>query len=125
MLSSRASSPEVHQRKQVPLRGRGEGGGGLVAGEEALGEERLHLPDEYGARELSCEHRGDADGYGCGDALGFEPAQHFDQREVGVERGLTEPVAAMRPAAMVQHVGQVAVQGEYEVHRKPPYRMAA
>ena len=44
-------------------------------------------------------------------------AQRLEQRQVGVERRLAEPVAAVRPAPVIEHVRQVAVQREDEVHR--------
>ncbi len=120
-----ALAPEVHQRQQVPLAGGGERGGRLVASEEALGEERLHLRDERRACQLVGEHRRDADGDRGGDSVGLEPAELFDQGDVGVERGLAEPVAAVGPAAVVQDVGQMTVQRENEVHRGVAYPIAA
>ena len=54
---------------------------------------------------------------GAGDRLGRQAAERLEQRQIGVERRFADPVAAVRPAAVVQHVGQVAVQREDEVHR--------
>ena len=42
------SAPELHQRDQMLLAGRGERHPGLVAGHEPLGEEGLHLPTKVG-----------------------------------------------------------------------------
>ena len=49
-------------------------------------------------------------------ALSLEIVQALDERQVGGEGGLAEPVPSVRPASVVQHPGQVAVQGEHEVH---------
>ena len=54
---------------------------------------------------------------GAGDAVVAERVERLEQRQVGVERRLAEPVAAVRPAAVVQDLGQVAVQREDEIHQ--------
>ena len=112
-------APELHQRDQMLLAGRGERHPGLVAGHEPLGEERLHLADEGRTHQLIRQDRRDADGERRGHSLGLQGAQLLDQRQVGVERGLAEPVAAVRPAPVVEDLGQVTVQREDEVHRRP------
>ena len=61
---------------------------------------------------------------GEGHRISREAAENLQQREIGVERRLADPVAPVRPAPMVQDVGQVTVQREYEVrlagtHRTP------
>ena len=117
MQARQALAPELHQRQEIAFARRVERALGFVAGEEPLAEERLHLADEGRARELIGQHGRDAQGERRGDALGLQRAELLDQRKVGIERGLAEPVTAMGPAAVVEHPGQVTVQGEDEVHR--------
>jgi hypothetical protein len=89
----------------------------LVARLEALLEERLHLGDEDRVGELVGEDRRESNGDGRRNIVRRQASKNLQQRQVGVERCLTQPVASMGPASMVQHVRKVAVQGEDEVHR--------
>ena len=59
-------------------------------------------------RYTECNRRGDLF---CGECL-----KRIDQRQVRVYRRLRYPVAAVRPATVVQHVWKVTVKSEYEVH---------
>ena len=86
------------------LAGLGERRGRLGAGREPLVEERLHLADERRAGELVGEHRREADRHRGRRLLVAEPAERLEQRQVGVERGLADPVASVRPAPVVEHV---------------------
>jgi len=112
-------TPELHPRDQMLLDRRGQRHPGLVAGHEPLGEEGLHLADEGRTHQLIREDRRDTDGEWRRHALGLQSAQLLDQRQVSVEGGLAEPIAAVRPAAVVEDPGQVTVQREDEVHRRP------
>ena len=114
--------PEFHQRQQVTVAGRCQRGGRLVAGLDALVEKSLHFGDEDRTGQLIGENRGEADGDRRGHVVRRQAAERFQQRQVGVERRLADPVAAMGPAPMVQHVGQVAVQREDEVRRTGTHR---
>ncbi len=116
--------PEPHQWKEVGFTGGSEGGRRLIAGLDPLIEEGLHLGDEGRVGQLVGEDRRKADGDRRRDGIGCQAAKHLEQRQVGIERGFTEPVAAVRPTAVVQHIGQVAVQGEDEVHRAGAHRAA-
>jgi hypothetical protein len=108
-------TPVAHERQEVRL-GRGDVERGLVAGLEPLGDERLELVNEDRAGELVGEHRREADGDGRRDVLVVERAQRLEQRQVGVERGFAEPVAAVRPAPMVEDPREVAMEHQHEVH---------
>ena len=48
------------------------------------------------------------------DAVGDEAVGRLEQREVALERGLAEPVAAVRPPAVIQHHREVGVQDQRE-----------
>src|SRR2546422_10801928 len=51
--------------------------------------------------------------------LGGQLLEPLREREVGVQRGLAQPVAAVGPAAVIEDVGQMTVEGEDELHRVP------
>src|SRR6266576_2703420 len=68
---------------------------------------------------VSREHQSESDGHGRGRAFGSQFLEPLQQREIRVERGLAQPVAAVRPAAVVQDVRQVTVEPEDELHRVP------
>ena len=55
----------------------------------------------------------------------LEVVEDRDQRQVAVERRLADPVGAVRPAAMMQHPGQVAVQREDKPERHAVRRAAS
>jgi len=80
---------------------------------------RLELTHERRMRELIGEHGRDAEGHGRGNALVLERLQRFDQRQVAVEGGLAQPHAAVRPAAVMQHVRQMTVECQDEIHGRP------
>src|SRR6185295_17174474 len=66
--------------------------------------------------ELIREDRRDAERDRGRDLFFFELLERLDQGQVAVERALAEPHAAVRPAPVVQHVREVAVQGENKIH---------
>ena len=70
-------------------------------------------------RELIGEHRRDAERHGGRDAISLERLERFDQRQVTVERGFAQPHTPVRPAAMVQDVGQMTVECQDEIHGRP------
>src|SRR3989442_15749434 len=80
---------------------------------------RFELTHEGWVRELIGEDGRDAEGDGGRDALLLERVQRFDQRQVAIERGLTQPHAAVWPAAVMQNVRQVTVEGQDEIHGGP------
>jgi hypothetical protein len=96
--------PESHQWEQVAVTGGCEGGGCFVAGIEALVEERLHFGHKRRRGELIGENGREPDRDWCRDRIGGQTPEHFQQRKVGIERRLAQPIAAMGPAPMVQHV---------------------
>ncbi len=51
---------------------------------------------------------------GAGTASRLELFEHLDQRQVTVDRRFAEPIGAMRPATVVEHPRQVAVQRQDE-----------
>ena len=113
-----ALPPVRHQRQQVRVGRLGERRRRLVTGGEALLEERLHLPDERRTGELVREHGREPDRHGGGRGLVAELSEDLQQRQVGVERRLADPIAAVRPSAVVEDVRQVAVQRQDEVHAR-------
>jgi hypothetical protein len=84
---------------------------------EPLREEGLQLHSEVGMGELIREDWRDTDGERRPRFVAGQPVEGLDQREVGVDRRFTEPVTAVGPAPVVQHPGEVTVQGEYEIHQ--------
>ncbi len=108
--------PERGYRLQFAVTRRVERARGFGASGEPLVEVILHLRLEDGRRKLVGQDGRHADGHRGGNAIGPEGAEHFQQWQVGIERALGDPVAAVRPAAVVQHVGQVTVQCQDEVH---------
>jgi hypothetical protein len=64
-------------------------------------------------------HRREPDRDRRGDVPVGELAQPLEQRQVGIDGGFAQPVAAVRPAAVIQDIGQVAVQREDRVHCVP------
>jgi hypothetical protein len=114
--------PEGHLREQVRLTGLGQRGRRRVTRRQPLLEEGVHLAHEHGARELIGQHRREPDGHRSRGLLGAQGAQGFEQRQVGVDRRLADPVAPVRPAAVVQHVGEMTVEREHEVHWRSVHR---
>ena len=119
-----ALAPVRDQRQEMAVARLGERGRRLVAGGEPLLEEGLHLAHEHRARELVGQDRREADGDGSRGRLVAQLPERLQQGQVGVERRLADPVTAVRPPPMVQHVGQVAVQRQHEVHRGSGHRAA-
>ena len=87
-----------------------------VARLQPLRDERVQLTRERGIAELRGDDRGDAERHGGVDAFVTEAIQDVDQREIRFGRGLHEPVAAVRPASVLEHVRQMGVQDQDEVH---------
>src|SRR2546429_6565954 len=111
--------PEIHQRQQrLVARGR-QRRRCLVAGGEALREERFHLACEGGADQLIRQHRSEADRQRRRRSLGGQLLQPLQQREIRVQRRLAQPVAAVRPATVIQDVRKMTVEREDELHRVP------
>ena len=115
-------APEGDLRQEARLAGDGQRSRRLVTRGEPLIEERVHLLREQRARELVGEDGREPDRHRRGRVLGAEAPERLEQGEIGVQRRFAEPVAAVRPAAVVQHVGQVTVQREHEVHRPAVHR---
>src|SRR6266550_1605221 len=63
-------------------------------------------------RELLEQHRREADDDPVGDARIAQVVKEAEQREVGAEHGLVDPLLAVRPPASPTTVGEVRVQGE-------------
>ena len=84
------------------------GGGDLAV--EVVGE----LGEEDGVGELLEEDGGEVEVAVEADAVALEIAEHAEEREVGFGGGLVEPLHAVRPGAVVDHVGEVGVEGEGE-----------
>ncbi len=123
-------APELRERQQPAVTGRAQRGRRFGAGREALVEERLHLLHELGARQLVGQHRRDADRHRRRHGLGAELLQDLEERKVGVERRLAEPVASVRPPPVIEDVGQVTMECENEVrsgtrHRPVPDHASA
>ena len=108
--------PERDQRHDARLAGRGQLRRGLVAGGKALGEEGVHLAREGRARQLVRQHRRESDCHRRRGSLGGELLEPLQEREIRVQRGLAQPVAAVRPAPVIQDVGEMTMEGEDEVH---------
>ena len=107
--------PEGRERNQVRVAGSAQRLGRRVARLDPLVEERLDLGAEERVRQLVGQHRRNADRHRRLDAVALERLERLDERQVGVQRRLGEPVGAVRPAAVIEHPRQVAVQGQHEV----------
>ena len=111
-----ARAPVLHQRQQRLIAGRGERRRSLPARRQPLLEERLQLVAEHRIGELVGENRREADRHGRCNAFALERLQLFEERQVGIDRRLAQPIATVWPAAVIQDVGKVAMQRENEVH---------
>src|SRR2546426_6480638 len=63
--------------------------------------------------------RREADRQGGRGPLGGQLLEPLQEREIRVQRGLAQPVAAVGPAAVIEDVRQVTVEREDELHRVP------
>ncbi len=108
--------PEVHQRQERAVARLRKLAPSLVAGGQPLRDVGLELRSEERIGELVGQDRRDGDGERRPHAARGQLGHLLDQREVGVERRLAQPVAAVRPAAVAQDVREVAVQREDEIH---------
>src|SRR2546421_7319523 len=111
--------PVVHEWHERPIAGRLQRGGRFVAGSQPLREERLQFAAEGGARKLVRQHRRESDRQRGGRPFGGQLLEPLQEREVGVQRGLAQPVAAVGPAAVIEDVRQMTVEREDELHRVP------
>src|SRR2546430_14929757 len=91
---------------------------GIVVSWQLLLQERVTLAQQRGASKLVLVLRRESDRHGRRRAFGGELGEPLQQREIRVERGLTQPVAAVRPAAMIEDVREGTVEREYEVHHR-------
>src|SRR5207244_3824969 len=80
---------------------------------------RLHLLREGRAGQLIRENRSESNGQRRWRALGGQLLYPLQEGEIGVERGLAQPVAAVGPAAVIEDVREVTVEREDELHRVP------
>ena len=62
--------------------------------------------------ELLEQHRGEVQVRMQRRPVALEVTQHAQERQIGLRRRLVQPVEAVRPRAVVHHVGQVGVQDE-------------
>ena len=120
-----APAPLQRLNSLLPLTAYADAVNRLVAGGEALREERPQLGREDRARELVGEDRRDADRRGRGHALDLEGVELLEERQVGVDRRFAQPVAAVGPAAVTEHPGEMAVEDEDKVHGRHASAMAA
>src|SRR5688572_18498971 len=100
----------------------------FVARFESLLKELSQLALENRTRQLIRQNRRDADSNRRGDFLLRECLEGIDQRQVSIDCRFRDPVAAVRPATVIQHVGQVTVKRENEIHirlRSPERREQA
>ena len=117
--------PELHQGQERAVTRRGERGRRLFARGLTLVEEGLELLREGGTRELVRQHGREADRHRRGRALEGQALQLLEQRKVGIDGGFAQPVAAVRPPSVMQHVRQMTVQRENEIHRARSARRGA
>jgi len=96
--------PVVYERHECAIAGCRERSRGLVAGGQALGEERLHFAGEGGAGQLVREHRREADRQRGRGPLGGQFLEPLQEGEIRIHRGLAQPVAAVGPAAVIEDV---------------------
>jgi hypothetical protein len=75
----------------------------------------IEAPQECRVFELGHEDRRKTDVDPGRSAFIGQALEHPEKRKVGFSRRLVKPVHAMRPAPMVQDVGDVAVENEREV----------
>src|SRR5439155_19174917 len=69
---------------------------------------------EFRRGELFRQHRGEIEGPLGRDAVGDEAMRCLQQRQVALEGGLAEPVAAMGPAAVIDHHRKMGMKYEGE-----------
>ena len=77
----------------------------------------IHFRAERRMRQLCGQDRRDAERDRDRHRVAFGALQQGQEWQVGVEGRFRQPVAAVRPAAMVQHPGQVRVEREDEAHQ--------
>src|SRR5688500_5409838 len=82
---------------------------------EPLVEVQLELAVKGGTRELVGEHRRESDRDGRRHVGVVERAERLEERQVGVDRRLADPVAAVWPTTVIQHVREMAVEREDEI----------
>jgi hypothetical protein len=111
-----ALAPVVDERNEMRVAGLLERRRRFVAVVEALLEVQLELSAKRVARQLIREHGREPDGHGRGDAFRIERPERLDEREIRIDRRLGDPVAAVRPASVIQDVREVAMEREDEVH---------
>src|SRR5213078_5214584 len=111
--------PVVYEWHERPIAGRLQRRGRFVAGGQPLREERLQFAGEGGARKLVRQHRRESDRQRGRRPFGGQLLEPLQEREVGVQRGLAQPVAAVGPAAVIEDVRQMTVEREDELHRVP------
>ncbi len=106
--------PEACGLGEVQFAGGGEVGLVLAGGDDlaldVLGE--LGLEDRVG--ELLQQDGREVQIAVQADAIGLQPAQDAQQRQVGLGGGFVQPLHAVRPGAVVDDVGQMSVQRKGE-----------
>ena len=84
--------------------------------DEAVRDEVFQLGHKGGRRELIGQHRGDSDRDRGRHLVAGQRVELFQQRQVRVDRGFAQPVAAVRPPSVVQHPRQVAMERQNKIH---------
>ena len=74
----------------------------------------VEFPDEAGVLELVHQDGREADARPGRKAFAGQPLEDVEKRQVGLRGGFEEPVHPVRPAAVGEDVGNVAVQDEGE-----------
>ena len=72
----------------------------------------LHLETRIG--ELLAKNRREGEGEARRDLVALQAGERCEKREVRLGGGLADPVRAVRPPSVPQHVGNVAVEYEGE-----------
>ncbi len=106
--------PEARGLGQVVVAGLDEVGLVLARGDDLARDVLGKLGDEERMGELLQQDRREIEVEVGRDPIPFQIAQHPQQRQIGLGGGLVQPLHAMRPGAVVHHIGQMRMEGDGE-----------
>ena len=88
----------------------------LVTGLQTLSKKVVEVAAEGRVRQLRGQNRSDPEIDRARDRLSFESVQHLEDRKVGIDRRLADPIGPVGPSPVIEHVRQMAVEGENQIH---------
>ena len=114
--SAESLAPVAHDRNEMRVVTVRHLGFSFVTGLESLRKKLSQLALENRTHQLIGEDRRDADSNRRCDFLFGERLKRVDQRQVRIDRSFCDPIAAVWPATVIEHVRQVTVKRENEIH---------